>query len=88
MSSSPIKKNQRLQIRQFLQTVWYESKRARPGRPPLVMGLIQVRTISAKFFVSPVGARLLHASDAVLDPRDWLATPVSCSAADQFALAA
>ncbi|MDB5963868.1 MAG: lytic transglycosylase protein [Polaromonas sp.] len=45
------------QIRkEFLQTVWYESKRAGLDTT-LVMGLIQVESNFRKFAVSPVGAR-------------------------------
>ena len=40
----------------FLQTAWYESKRARLDTT-LVMGLIQVESNFRKFAVSPVGAR-------------------------------
>ena len=42
--------------RDFLQTVWYESKRA-GLEMSLVMGLIQVESAFRKFAVSPVGAR-------------------------------
>ena len=42
--------------RDFLQTVWYESKRAGLDTS-LVMGLIQVESAFRKFAVSPVGAR-------------------------------
>jgi soluble lytic murein transglycosylase-like protein len=42
--------------REFLQTVWYESKRAGLD-PGLVLGLIQVESAFRKFAVSPVGAR-------------------------------
>lgn len=45
------------QIRQeFLQTVWYESSRARLD-PALVLGLIQVESAFRKFAISSVGAR-------------------------------
>lgn len=45
------------QIRQeFLQTVWYESTRARLD-PALVLGLIQVESAFRKFAISSVGAR-------------------------------
>jgi soluble lytic murein transglycosylase-like protein len=44
------------QRRIFLQTVWYESKRA-ALEPALVMGLIQVESNFNKFAVSRVGAR-------------------------------
>lgn len=42
--------------KEFLQTVWYESKRAGLD-PGLVLGLIQVESGFRKFAVSPVGAR-------------------------------
>ncbi len=42
--------------REFLQTVWYESKRAGLD-PGLVLGLIQVESAFRKFAVSRVGAR-------------------------------
>ena len=42
--------------RDFLQTVWYESKRSGLD-VSLVMGLIQVESAFRKFAVSPVGAR-------------------------------
>jgi soluble lytic murein transglycosylase-like protein len=42
--------------REFLQTVWYESKRAGLD-PALVLGLIQVESAFRKFAVSGVGAR-------------------------------
>ena len=41
---------------EFLQTAWYESKRAGLD-PGLVLGLIQVESNFRKFAVSPVGAR-------------------------------
>jgi len=44
------------QRKEFLQTLWYESKRARL-EPSLVLGLIQVESNFRKFAVSPVGAR-------------------------------
>jgi soluble lytic murein transglycosylase-like protein len=44
------------QRRDFLQTVWYESKRA-ALEPSLVLGLIQVESNFNKFAVSNVGAR-------------------------------
>ncbi|MBC7547447.1 MAG: lytic transglycosylase domain-containing protein [Polaromonas sp.] len=57
MSQRLIKKKPELQIRQeFLQSVWYESKRAGLDIT-LVMGLIQVESNFRKFAVSPVGAR-------------------------------
>jgi len=42
--------------KEFLQTVWYESRRAGLD-PSLVLGLIQVESGFRKFAVSPVGAR-------------------------------
>jgi soluble lytic murein transglycosylase-like protein len=45
-----------LERKEFLQTVWYESKRAGLD-PGLVLGLIQVESNFRKFAVSPVGAR-------------------------------
>lgn len=42
--------------RDFLQTVWYESKRARLD-PSLVLGLIEVESNFRKYAVSSVGAR-------------------------------
>jgi soluble lytic murein transglycosylase-like protein len=42
--------------KEFLQTVWYESKRAALD-PGLVLGLIQVESNFRKFALSPVGAR-------------------------------
>jgi soluble lytic murein transglycosylase-like protein len=42
--------------REFLQTVWYESRRAGLDTG-LVLGLIQVESAFRKFAVSPVGAR-------------------------------
>lgn len=42
--------------KEFLQTVWYESKRAGLD-PGLVLGLIQVESAFRKFAVSSVGAR-------------------------------
>jgi soluble lytic murein transglycosylase-like protein len=57
MSERLKKKIPELQIRQeFLQTVWYESKRAGLD-VTLVMGLIQVESNFRKFAVSRVGAR-------------------------------
>ena len=51
------KKIPELQVRkEFLQTVWYESKRAGLD-VTLVMGLIQVESNFRKFAVSSVGAR-------------------------------
>ncbi len=51
------KKKPEWQIRkEFLQTVWYESKRAGLD-VALVLGLIQVESNFRKFAVSPVGAR-------------------------------
>ena len=45
-----------LERKEFLQTVWYESKRAGLDTG-LVMGLIQVESNFRKFALSPVGAR-------------------------------
>ena len=57
MSDRLTKKKPELQIRkEFLQTVWYESKRAGLD-VTLVLGLIQVESNFRKFAVSPVGAR-------------------------------
>jgi soluble lytic murein transglycosylase-like protein len=42
--------------KEFLQTVWYESRRAALD-PGLVLGLIQVESNFRKFALSPVGAR-------------------------------
>ena len=57
MSDRLHKKKAELQIRQeFLQTVWYESKRAGLDLA-LVLGLIQVESNFRKFAVSVVGAR-------------------------------
>ena len=42
--------------KEFLQTLWYESKRA-GLEPALVLGLIQVESYFRKFAVSSVGAR-------------------------------
>jgi len=42
--------------KEFLQTAWYESRRA-ALEPSLVLGLIQVESAFRKFAVSPVGAR-------------------------------
>ena len=57
MSERLKKKMPELQIRkEFLQTVWYESKRAGLD-VTLVMGLIQVESNFRKFAVSSVGAR-------------------------------
>jgi soluble lytic murein transglycosylase-like protein len=41
---------------EFLQTVWYESRRA-GLEVPLVLGLIQVESAFRKYAISPVGAR-------------------------------
>ena len=41
---------------EFLETAWYESKRA-GLEPSLVLGLIQVESAFRKYAVSPVGAR-------------------------------
>lgn len=57
MSERLKKKKSELEIRkEFLQTVWYESKRAGLD-VALVMGLIQVESNFRKFAVSSVGAR-------------------------------
>lgn len=57
MSDRLRKKKPEWQIRkEFLQTVWYESKRAGLD-VALVLGLIQVESNFRKFAVSPVGAR-------------------------------
>lgn len=57
MSDKLKKKQPQWQIRkEFLQTVWYESKRAGLD-VTLVMGLIQVESNFRKFAVSSVGAR-------------------------------
>jgi hypothetical protein len=57
MSERLLGKVSELQIRkEFLQTVWYESRRARLDTA-LVLGLIQVESNFRKFAVSVVGAR-------------------------------
>ncbi len=57
MSERLKKKKPEWQVRkEFLQTVWYESKRAGLDTT-LVLGLIQVESNFRKFAVSPVGAR-------------------------------
>ena len=57
MSDRLLTKKSELQIRkEFLQTVWYESKRAGLDTA-LVLGLIQVESNFRKFAVSVVGAR-------------------------------
>ncbi len=57
MSDRLLAKKAELQIRkEFLQTVWYESKRAGLDTA-LVLGLIQVESNFRKFAVSVVGAR-------------------------------
>ena len=57
MSDRLVTKKTELQIRkEFLQTVWYESKRAGLDTA-LVLGLIQVESNFRKFAVSVVGAR-------------------------------
>lgn len=57
MSGRLLAKKAELQIRkEFLQTVWYESKRAGLDTA-LVLGLIQVESNFRKFAVSVVGAR-------------------------------
>jgi len=50
------KKPEELVRREFLQTVWYEAKRAGLD-PGLVMGLIEVESGFRKYAISPVGAR-------------------------------
>ncbi|MEO7549341.1 MAG: lytic transglycosylase domain-containing protein [Ramlibacter sp.] len=50
------RKTEWLERKEFLQTVWYESKRAGLDTG-LVLGLIQVESAFRKFAVSPVGAR-------------------------------
>lgn len=50
------KKPDDLVRREFLQTVWYEAKRAGLD-PGLVMGLIEVESGFRKYAISPVGAR-------------------------------
>jgi soluble lytic murein transglycosylase-like protein len=50
------RKSEWLERKEFLQTVWYESRRAGLD-PGLVLGLIQVESGFRKFAVSPVGAR-------------------------------
>ena len=57
MSDRLTKQKPEWQIRkEFLQTVWYESKRAGLD-VTLVLGLIQVESNFRKFAISPVGAR-------------------------------
>lgn len=57
MSERLKKKKTDFQVRkEFLQTVWYESRRAGLDKA-LVLGLIQVESNFRKFAVSPVGAR-------------------------------
>ncbi len=50
------RKSEWLERKEFLQTVWYESRRAGLDTG-LVLGLIQVESAFRKFAVSPVGAR-------------------------------
>jgi soluble lytic murein transglycosylase-like protein len=50
------KKTEWLERKEFLQTVWYESRRAGLDTG-LVLGLIQVESNFRKYAVSPVGAR-------------------------------
>jgi len=50
------RKTEWLERKEFLQTVWYESRRAGLDTG-LVLGLIQVESNFRKFAVSPVGAR-------------------------------
>jgi soluble lytic murein transglycosylase-like protein len=57
MSPRLSRRKPELQARvEFLQTVWYESRRAGLDES-LVLGLIQVESAFRKFAVSPVGAR-------------------------------
>lgn len=57
MSERLKKKKTDFQVRKdFLQTVWYESRRAGLDKA-LVLGLIQVESNFRKYAVSPVGAR-------------------------------
>lgn len=57
MSERLKKKKPELHVRrEFLQTVWYESRRAGLD-PTLVLGLVQVESNFRKFAVSSVGAR-------------------------------
>jgi soluble lytic murein transglycosylase-like protein len=57
MSERLKKKKTDFQVRkEFLQTVWYESRRAGLDKA-LVLGLIQVESNFRKYAVSPVGAR-------------------------------
>ncbi|MEY4882458.1 MAG: hypothetical protein RIS34_312 [Pseudomonadota bacterium] len=57
MSERLTRQKPELQVRkEFLQTVWYESKRAGLDTS-LVLGLIQVESNFRKYAVSPVGAR-------------------------------
>ncbi|MES2633371.1 MAG: lytic transglycosylase domain-containing protein [Pseudomonadota bacterium] len=50
------RKTEWIERKEFLQTVWYESKRAGLDTG-LVLGLIQVESAFRKYAVSPVGAR-------------------------------
>ena len=57
MSPRLVRRKPELQTRvEFLQTVWYESRRAGLDES-LVLGLIEVESAFRKFAVSPVGAR-------------------------------
>ena len=57
MSPKLVRRKPELQTRvEFLQTVWYESRRAGLDES-LVLGLIEVESAFRKFAVSPVGAR-------------------------------
>ncbi len=57
MSPRLVRRKPELQTRvEFLQTVWYESRRAGLDES-LVLGLIQVESAFRKFAVSPAGAR-------------------------------
>lgn len=50
------RKNAPVRITDFLQTLWYESRRA-ALEPSLVLGLIQVESAFRRYAISPVGAR-------------------------------
>ncbi len=56
--------------KEFLQSVWYESRRAGLD-VSLVLGLIQVESNFRKFAVSSAGARGYMQVMTVLDPGDW-----------------
>jgi soluble lytic murein transglycosylase-like protein len=54
---------------EFLQTLWYEARRA--GLPlSLVLGVVQVESAFRKYAISSAGARGLHAGHAVLGAAD------------------